>query len=202
MLASGSTPIRLGARSARRQVHRRFVGCARVRRRAAAARRHRRRCHRPRARQRLARGSEARSPCSRRCRTSCRWSDQTIAKEAQRHFKKQGLDIKLGAKVARAAVAGAAVDVAYTDAQGEHTLQVDKLVVAVGRRPSRRICWPTAPASSSMRAASSRWTSIAAPAPPNVWAVGDVVRGPDARAQGQGGGHHGRRPHRRRATAR
>src|ERR1700731_5009436 len=61
--------------------------------------------------------------------------DQTIAKEAQRHFKKQGLDIKLGAKVSSAAVSGNAVDVSYTDAQGEHTLQVDKLVVAVRRRP-------------------------------------------------------------------
>ena len=62
-------------------------------------------------------------------------ADQTIAKEAQRHFKKQGLDIRLGAKVSRAAVSGGGVDVIYTDAQGEHTLQVDKLVVAVGRRP-------------------------------------------------------------------
>lgn len=61
--------------------------------------------------------------------------DQTIAKEAQRHFKKQGLDIKLGAKVLSAAVSGDAVDVVYSDAQGEHSLQVDKLVVAVGRRP-------------------------------------------------------------------
>src|ERR1700691_2917938 len=58
--------------------------------------------------------------------------DQTIAKEAQRHFKKQGLDIKLGAKVVRAAVTGTAVDVIYSDAKGEQTLQVDKLVVAVG----------------------------------------------------------------------
>src|ERR1700685_3281875 len=61
--------------------------------------------------------------------------DQTIAKEAQRHFKKQGIDIKLGAKVSSATVSGDAVDVVYTDSQGEHTLQVDKLVVAVGRRP-------------------------------------------------------------------
>src|SRR4029077_1394292 len=61
--------------------------------------------------------------------------DQTIAKEAQRHFKKQGLDIKLGAKVLSAAVSGNGVDVVYTDSQGEHSLQVDKLVVAVGRRP-------------------------------------------------------------------
>ena len=61
--------------------------------------------------------------------------DQSISKEAQRQFKKQGLDIKLGAKVSRAQVSGAAVEVTYADAGGEHTLQVDKLVVAVGRRP-------------------------------------------------------------------
>src|SRR5271155_5705255 len=53
--------------------------------------------------------------------------DQTISREAQRHLKKQGLDIKLGAKVLRATVSGAAVDVVYSDSQGEHTLQVDKL---------------------------------------------------------------------------
>src|ERR1700728_1407232 len=50
--------------------------------------------------------------------------DAAIAKEAQRHFKKQGLDIKLGAKVSAAAVAGGAVNVIYADAQGEHTLTV------------------------------------------------------------------------------
>src|SRR6202048_4899634 len=59
-------------------------------------------------------------------------ADGAIAKEAQRHFKKQGLDIKLGAKVQSAAVTGGAVDVVYSDAQGSHTLQLDKLVVAVG----------------------------------------------------------------------
>src|ERR1700691_648276 len=62
-------------------------------------------------------------------------ADGAIAKEAVRHFKKQGLDIKLGAKVLSAAAAGGAVDVVYADAQGEHKLQVDKLVVAVGRKP-------------------------------------------------------------------
>src|SRR6201996_6427638 len=61
--------------------------------------------------------------------------DQAIAKEALRHLKKQGLDIKLGTKVLKSTVSGNAVDVVYQDAQGEHTLQVDKLVVAVGRRP-------------------------------------------------------------------
>jgi dihydrolipoamide dehydrogenase len=104
--------------------------------------------------------------------------DQTIAKEAQRHFKKQGLDIKLGAKVSSAAVAGSAVDVVYSDAQGEHTVQFDKLVVAVGRRPFTTGLL----ADGTGVAVDERGfvivdehckTNVA-----NVWAVGDVVRGP------------------------
>ena len=69
--------------------------------------------------------------------------DQTIAKEAQRHFKKQGLDIKLGAKVLSAAVAGNAVDVVYTDAQGRahaasRQARGGRRPPAVHRRPAGR----------------------------------------------------------------
>src|SRR5262249_43447704 len=63
------------------------------------------------------------------------FADQQLAKEALRHFKKQGLDIRLGAKVGGAAVKDGAVEVSYTDAKGEQRLTVDRLVVAVGRRP-------------------------------------------------------------------
>ena len=58
-----------------------------------------------------------------------------LANEALRQLQKQGLDIRLGAKVSAASVKGGAVAVTYADAKGEQTLEVDKLVVAVGRRP-------------------------------------------------------------------
>ena len=45
-------------------------------------------------------------------------ADQGLAKEAARHFKKQGLDIKLGAKVSGAKVDAGGVEVSYTDAVG------------------------------------------------------------------------------------
>jgi dihydrolipoamide dehydrogenase len=104
--------------------------------------------------------------------------DQTIAKEAQRHLKKQGLDIKLGAKVLSATVKGQAVDVVYADAQGEHTLQVDKLVVAVGRRPftDGLLAEGTGvqlDARGFVEVDEQCRTNV-----PNVWAIGDVVRGP------------------------
>jgi dihydrolipoamide dehydrogenase len=104
--------------------------------------------------------------------------DQTIAKEAQRHFKKQGLDIKLGAKVLRAAAKGGAVEAVYADAQGEHTLQVDKLVVAVGRRPFTEGLLGDG---TGVRVDERGFIEVdehCRTNVPNVWAVGDVVRGP------------------------
>jgi dihydrolipoamide dehydrogenase len=104
--------------------------------------------------------------------------DQAIAKEAQRHFKKQGLDIKLGAKVASAAVAGNAVDVVYTDSQGEHSLQVDKLVVAVGRRPFTEGLLADGTGVQLDERGFVKVDEHCRTSAPNVWAVGDVVRGP------------------------
>ncbi len=105
-------------------------------------------------------------------------ADQTIAKEAQRHFKKQGLDIKLGAKVSSAAVAGNAVDVVYTDAQGEHSVQVDKLVVAVGRRPFTQELLAQGTGVELDERGFIKVDEHCRTQAPNVWAVGDVVRGP------------------------
>jgi dihydrolipoamide dehydrogenase len=104
--------------------------------------------------------------------------DQAIAKEAQRHFKRQGLDVKLGAKVARAVVSGAAVDVAYTDAAGEHTLQVDKLIVAVGRRPFTQNLLGEGTGVELDARGFVQVDEHCRTGAPNVWAVGDVVRGP------------------------
>ncbi|HXP66620.1 MAG TPA: dihydrolipoyl dehydrogenase [Steroidobacteraceae bacterium] len=104
--------------------------------------------------------------------------DQTIAKEAQRHFKKQGLDIKLGAKVSSAAVSGNAVDVVYSDAQGEHSLQVDKLVVAVGRRPFTEGLLAEGTGVQLDERGFVKVDEHCRTDVPHVWAVGDVVRGP------------------------
>lgn len=104
--------------------------------------------------------------------------DQTIAKEAQRHFKKQGLDLKLGAKVTRATVTGEAVDVVYVDAQGEHTLQVDKLVVAVGRRPFTHDLLADGTGVKVDPRGFIEVDDQCRTGVENVWAVGDVVRGP------------------------
>ena len=105
-------------------------------------------------------------------------ADGAVAKEALRHFKKQGLDIKLGAKVQSAAAAGGAVDVVYADAQGEHKLQVDKLVVAVGRKPFTQGLLAEGTGVELDERGFIQVDEHCRTRVPNVWAIGDVVRGP------------------------
>jgi dihydrolipoamide dehydrogenase len=62
-------------------------------------------------------------------------ADRDVAKVASADFKKQGLDIRLGAKVNNAEVGASGVTVSYADAGGDKSLEVDKLIVGVGRRP-------------------------------------------------------------------
>lgn len=61
--------------------------------------------------------------------------DQTIAKDAQRQYAKQGLDIRLGAKVLSAKNTGKAVTVEYEMGGEKKSERFDILIVAVGRRP-------------------------------------------------------------------
>jgi dihydrolipoamide dehydrogenase len=105
-------------------------------------------------------------------------ADGQVAKEAQRQFKKQGLDIRLGARVSAAGRDGEAVRVSYEDERGQHTLDVDRLVVAVGRRPcTQGLLDPLAGVALTERGYIDVDTECRTAAP-NVWAVGDVVRGP------------------------
>jgi dihydrolipoamide dehydrogenase len=105
-------------------------------------------------------------------------ADQQLAKEALRHFRKQGLDIRLGAKVTAAAVSGEAVDVKYTDSKGEQSLTVDKLVVAIGRRPYTK---DLLAADTGVELDERGFVKVdheCRTGAEGIWAVGDVVRGP------------------------
>jgi dihydrolipoamide dehydrogenase len=62
-------------------------------------------------------------------------ADRDVARAAAKEFKKQGLDIRLGAKVTGAKPGKNGVSVTYEDKEGTQSLEVDQLVVAVGRRP-------------------------------------------------------------------
>jgi dihydrolipoyl dehydrogenase len=105
-------------------------------------------------------------------------ADQQIAKEALRHLKKQGLDIRLGAKVTGAQVQGDAVKVRYEMGGAAQDIEVDALVVAVGRRPyTNGLLAPEAGVALDKRGFVEVDEHCRTSAP-NVWAIGDVVRGP------------------------
>src|SRR5690606_24963111 len=61
--------------------------------------------------------------------------DRDIASEAAKQFKRQGLEIHLGAKVTAAEASDKGVKVDYEDSSGKQSIEVEKLVVAVGRKP-------------------------------------------------------------------
>ncbi|HEY8508030.1 MAG TPA: dihydrolipoyl dehydrogenase [Steroidobacteraceae bacterium] len=105
-------------------------------------------------------------------------ADQQLAREALRHFRKQGLDIRLGAKVSGAKVENGAVNVTYTDAKGEQTVTVDKLIVAIGRRPyTKDLLGPDTGVQLDERGF-IKVDDQCRTGVDGVWAVGDCVRGP------------------------
>lgn len=104
--------------------------------------------------------------------------DQQIAKEALKQYKKQGMDIKLGAKVSATEVKEASVKVDYLVAGQQQSLEVDKLIVAIGRRPATNKLL-AADSGVSLDERSYIYVNNACEtAVPGVYAVGDAVRGP------------------------
>jgi dihydrolipoamide dehydrogenase len=105
-------------------------------------------------------------------------ADQQLAKEAARHFKKLGLDIRLGARVTGARVTGGEVEVAYTDGKGEQTLTVDRLFVAIGRRPYTRDLLAPGTGVELDERGFVKVDHQCRTGAEGIWAVGDCVRGP------------------------
>jgi dihydrolipoamide dehydrogenase len=105
--------------------------------------------------------------------------DEQIAKEAHKAFTKQGLKIELGVKVGEIRKNKNGVSVAWTNAKGEaQTLEVDKLIVSIGRVPNTIGLNPEAVGLKLDERGAILVDDQCRANLPNVWAVGDVVRGP------------------------
>ncbi|GAB2501936.1 dihydrolipoyl dehydrogenase [Pseudoxanthomonas sangjuensis] len=109
-------------------------------------------------------------------------ADAEVAKLAAREFKKQGLDIRLGAKVSRTELAGKGkkkeVVITYTDASGEQTLTVDRLLVAVGRRAATKGLLADGTGVQVNERGQVVVDEHCHTGVDGVWAIGDCVRGP------------------------
>ena len=104
--------------------------------------------------------------------------DDQIAAESAKIFAKQGLDIRLGARVTDVSVDGEKVSVAYTQNDTNETLVFDRLIVAVGRTPRTEKLFA---ADSGVTVDERGFVFVndyCATEAPGVWAVGDIVRGP------------------------
>jgi dihydrolipoamide dehydrogenase len=105
-------------------------------------------------------------------------ADAEAAKVAAKEFKKQGLDIQLNAKVSKTEVKGKEVLVTYTDATGEKTITVDKLLVAVGRRAATKGLLAEGSGVQVNERGQIAVDDHCHTGVDGVWAVGDCVRGP------------------------
>jgi dihydrolipoamide dehydrogenase len=106
-------------------------------------------------------------------------ADEGVAKEAAKLFKKQGLDIQLSVKISKVSKGKSDVTIAYTDGKGaEQTLVVDKLIVSIGRVPNTIGLNPEAVGLKLDERGAIVVDEECKTNLPNVWAVGDVVRGP------------------------
>jgi len=105
--------------------------------------------------------------------------DEQIAKEAKKAFDKQGLKIELGVKVGEIKSGKKGVSITYTNAKGEaQTLDVDKLIVSIGRVPNTTGLNAEAVGLKLDERGAIVVDGDCRTSLPGVWAVGDVVRGP------------------------
>lgn len=105
-------------------------------------------------------------------------ADAAVSREAARHFKKLGLDIRLGAKVTGAEVRADGVHVSYSDAKGSQALVVDRLVVAIGRRPFTKDLLGDGTGVKLDERGFVQVDEHCRTGAEGIWAVGDCVRGP------------------------
>jgi dihydrolipoamide dehydrogenase len=105
-------------------------------------------------------------------------ADGQVAKEAHKQLLKQGLDIKLGAKVDSAEVTADGVTLAYSDGGGAHRLAVERLVVSIGRRPRTEGLLAEGTGVVLDARGFVEVDEHCRTAVPGVFAVGDCVRGP------------------------
>ncbi|WP_175682710.1 dihydrolipoyl dehydrogenase [Burkholderia cenocepacia] len=106
-------------------------------------------------------------------------ADEALAKEAAKLFKKQGLDIHLGVKIGDVKTTADGVSIAYTDKDGNaQTLDADRLIVSVGRVPNTDNLGLEAIGLKANERGFIDVDDHCRTAVPNVYAIGDVVRGP------------------------
>lgn len=105
-------------------------------------------------------------------------ADKEVAKETFKDFKKQGLDIRLGCKLTSSKSLKNSVKITYENNGSSENMEFEKLIVAVGRKPNtsdifEEDCGISLDEKGFISVNQNCQTDVK-----NVWAIGDVVRGP------------------------
>ena len=104
--------------------------------------------------------------------------DRQIASAAEKMLTKQGLDIRLGARVVGSSANNREVSVSYEQGNDKQQLTFDKLIVAVGRSPNVAGLGAEEAGLALNENGGIVVDEHCATNLPNVYAIGDVVRGP------------------------
>jgi dihydrolipoamide dehydrogenase len=110
--------------------------------------------------------------------TFLRRVDQQLAKAMKKNLQQQGVNILMGAKLISVKSTAKQVTVTYADAEGEHKLQVDKLLVATGRRPNSESLGAEAIGLAIDQRGFVKVDNECQTNLPGIYAIGDLVRGP------------------------
>jgi dihydrolipoamide dehydrogenase len=105
-------------------------------------------------------------------------ADEQIADMAYKEMTKQGLDIRLGARVVGAKPGKDGIKVSFENGKGRQDLELSKLVVAVGRKPNTLGLNVTEVGLLLDERGYIHVDDYCRTNLPHVFAVGDVVRGP------------------------
>ncbi len=105
-------------------------------------------------------------------------ADARIARDALRILRGQGLDIRLGTLVTGSEVVDGGVRVAYQESGEARSIDVDKLIVAVGRKPYTEGLLGDGSGVQLDAQGCIGVDDLCATGAPGVYAVGDCVRGP------------------------
>ena len=104
--------------------------------------------------------------------------DRQIAAAAEKLLTRQGLDIRLGARVTGTGVNSREVGVSFEQGGDKQQMNFDKLIVAVGRSPNVAGLGAEDAGLDLNENGSIKVDEYCATNLPNVYAIGDVVRGP------------------------
>ncbi len=105
-------------------------------------------------------------------------ADANVSREAARQFKKQGLDIRLGAMVEKVNATPNGLQMVYTVGGEEQSVEVDRVVVAVGRKPATQGLLAADCGVSTDQRGFIEVDDHCRTGESGVWAIGDAVRGP------------------------